>query len=541
MQPDPYQLSNFHVAMAASAIVVLLIACANLANLMNARGVTRRRELALRLAIGARRGALVRQLLVEAGLLAVIGGALGVVAALWGVNLVKAAMPQVEYFAMRPPLVSWRFFVFGIAASGCTVLLFGLLPAIRASDVDLAEPLKEGAGAHTGHVRRYSLLAIVQVALALVLVMSAAVSAKSAYQLANAAFGFDPKGLYQAIIGLPRPQYTDAKGIQAAYDHALAMVARLPGVKSVATVGHGRSAGGVVTSDFEGDSLPIITLLSYPVVSPSFLSMLGLPVIAGRDFAPGDRETGGAVLVNESAARRLWRGQHPVGRMIKLGSLQSTAPWIRVVGVVANSRFEEERERYLPQPAQVWVVPSVDSIRTKWVLFRAALADSATPVLVARELRAAIGGTRTPRVGRWLEWHEYRAGVAMYATRIFVFLGICALGLATVGLYGVLAYAVTRRVREYGVRMALGATREHVFRMVLHDGTVMYLAGTAFGALAALGILKVLDSMLYDVPLPDVVSLIVSEAVLCGAAFLACLVPARRAMRADPVEILRST
>ncbi|MBI4420532.1 MAG: FtsX-like permease family protein [Gemmatimonadetes bacterium] len=543
LRPDPYDLSNFHLAMAASALAVLLIACANLANLMLARGVARRGELSLRLAIGASRGALVRQLLAEALLLAAAGGALGVFAAAWGVSIAGSEWPRLPFLALRAPHLSWRIFAFGVLATGATVVLFGLFPALRASRVNVAEPLKESGSTTTGRVRHYSWLAITQVALALMLLMSATVLAKSAYRIATTIFGYEPRGLLQAIVNLRQQQFANGEAVQARFDHLLETVRGVEGVRVAATSAGARTDGGVAISDYEGDSLSLISLFGYRQVSPDYFRALGTTVLAGRDFTAGDREAGGAAIVNEAAAQALWPNQSPVGRLIKLGHPRSPVPWVRVVGMAQNARYGtfDIIEPHLPPRPEVYLVPALDSARGRSIVFRAE-GDSARVALnVARAIQAAASLRSPPFVFPMLINLAYYTNSLRFATRLFTFLGLCGMGLAAVGLYGVLAYAVSRRTREFGVRLALGARAEDLFRMVFHDGAVMFLAGTAIGAFVAMGASTLVESLLFGVPPTDAASLVISELVLLGAALLACLGPALRAMRADPVEILRAT
>ena len=541
LAPDPYELSRFHLAMAGAAALILLIACANLANLMLARGSDRRRELALRLAIGASRAALVRQLVVEGALLAVAGGALGISTATWGIEIAQRALPRVPFLPLSTVLnVSWRVYAFGFVVTAFTVVLFGLLPALKASSVDVSEPLKEAGGTLTARGRRYSLLATTQVALALVLLMSGAVLARSARNLAGAVSEDLTKGLAQVMLNLPAGT-TAPNGIQERFDNIVERVAAVPGVLAASIMTTARTIGNVAIPDDQQDSTARITLLAYRRVSPGYARTVGVEIIEGRDFREGDAETGGAAVVNEVAAHALWPNRSPIGHSIKLGTPASNAPWYRIVGVMRNSRsLASVRDPHLPQPPQVLVTAS-DTSRRREVILRTVPTDPAVLGHAAREIQAAAALPGPPFIwspGRNTQDELEAQG---FATGIFVFLGATGLGLAAVGLYGVLAYAVSRRAREFGVRIAIGATTESLFVLVLHDGAVMLLAGTAIGAFAAMTSTRLLDSFLYGVHHADVWALLLSEAVLCMVALVACLVPARRAMQANPVEILRAS
>jgi putative ABC transport system permease protein len=434
--------------------------------------------------------------------------------------------------------ISWRLFAFGFLATGVTVLLFGFLPALRASDVDVAEPLKASAGTTTGqHRGRYSLLAVSQVALALVVLMAAAVLVRSAHRLATRAFGFDPQGLLNARVDLRGQQFGSARELDARFDNVRQTVHRFPGVKLVAMSSSAPTDGNVAISDFEGDSLNLMVLHGYQNVTPDYLRTYGARILEGRDFTAGDRQV---AIVNQVAAATLWPRQSPIGRMLKLGHPRSNVPWIQVVGVSSNIQGYGGDPNLPPDP-QVFVVPLLDTTTRRSVMIRADNENGLLQIQLAREIQAAAALKTPPRVTPWLWGYEETKTAMGFVTNLFGFIAICGLGLAAVGLYGVLAYAVNRRMREFAVRIALGAMAGDMFKLVMHDGTVMFLAGTGIGAFAAMGAAKWLDSLLYGIPFSDVVALVVSELVLCVVAFLACLAPARHAMRADPVEILRAT
>ncbi|MBI4501409.1 MAG: ABC transporter permease [Gemmatimonadetes bacterium] len=543
--PNPYQLSQFHWALAGCAVLVLLIACANLANLMLARGIARRGELALRLAIGASRKALIQQLVTEAAILALAGGALGVFFAAWGVNLALATMPPIPALSLAPLHLSWRMFAFGLLSACVTVLLFGFLPAVRASDVDIAQPLKDNAGATTSRrSSRYSGLAMSQIGLALVLAMTATILGKSTYRFLNQEFDnrfvYNARWLTGATIDLRKANLPNAE-LSARFESIRERMRRVLGVTSAATVFYrALSQGHIAISDDErNDSFPRMLLRMYQEVSPEYFSTLGLGMREGRDFLPGDRDV---AIVNPGAAMRLWHNRSPIGRLIKLGSPQSKAPWLPVVGVVEDHTDWRGDPDLGPIPA-VYVVPAVDTAHIRAIRIRHDGTNPRVEAQIARQLQVTLSLPTVARVSG-VGYYRYAGGVGAsrkLTTGIFGLIALCGLALASVGLYGVLAHTVSRRMREFGVRIALGATDGQIYRLVLHDGTVIFLAGTALGAFAAMYAAQFISHLLFEVEFTDVWSLVISELVLCAAAFLACLAPARRAMRADPVEILRAT
>ncbi len=546
--PNPFQLNQFHLALAGCALLVLLIACANLANLMLARGVTRRRELALRMAIGASRGALIQQLVIEAGILVAGGAAIGVFFTLWGISLSQAELPALPELALPPVHLSGRLFMFALLASAVTVVLVGLFPALTASDVSLAEPLKSSSGTSTPGQSRFSLLAVVQVALALVLVMSATVLGKSAYRFINQdsdfsrTAAFAGKGLFTTGLNLRDQQLPDQVVGQRVHD-VLDRIRTVPGVRFAATLStHELSQGHVVLSDDErSDSTASMMLRAYSRVSADYLRAYSIGIREGRDFEPGDRDV---AVINQGAAVRLWHNRSPIGRLLKLGPAHSRAAWIPVIGVFDDGKDDWHGAPDLAPTPIIYVIPAVDTARARSVVIRSDQTNDQVGSQAGREIQVALSLPAPPTVSERKERASYvgrMRGPKTLTSGIFSLVAFFGLALATVGLYGVLSHTVSVRLREFGVRMALGATKENVYRLVLHDGAVMFLAGTALGAFAAMYATQFIEHLLYEVEFTDAASLLISEVVLCTAALLACLAPARRATKSDPVEILRAT
>ena len=332
--PDPLHLRPIHVALAGAALLVLLIACVNLASLMLVRGIAKRRELALRMAIGAGRATLVRQLFAESALVAAVGTALGVVLTVWAIALLYHHMPpSVTALAIARPHASWRVFVAGLGLVGATLVLFGLWPAVRASDVDVSEPLKETSPSATGRNRgRYSLLVVTEVALSLVLLMGATLLTRAAESRTDAMAGLDRTGLLDALIwtGRGEPGVSVARNLQT-------RVAAVPGVQSVATYAYAGGAGGgtAMSEAYDGHN-GLATHTSVLRVGDGFLRTLGIRVLRGRAFLPGD-ERSAVAIVDEAAARWLWPDGQAVGRAVKLGGPTSNGPWYRVVGVARTA------------------------------------------------------------------------------------------------------------------------------------------------------------------------------------------------------------
>ena len=539
LREDPMKLGDIHVAMLGAALAVLLIACANLANLMLARGLAKRREVALRLAIGASRAAVVRQMFVECALLTVAGAVAGVVLSVWGASLITHRLPHdVWFLGIIEPQLSWRVFALSALAAAGSAALFGLLPAIRvANAVSLDEPLKDGAGTTGRTRRRYSALVISEVALALALMMGAGLLLKVVRRLATIEYNFPARQLLSGYAGGGVPQQAAPEERVRAQ---LALVAAIAGVDGVAGAAASTSPslpGNAVTAEMS-DSTRM--LQGAEVVTPGYLRTMGLPVLQGRDFTDGDLAGNGAVILNSVAAARLYPRGSAVGRMLKLGGPASDAPWVLIVGVCRTMLVPQFELTDLRAEPLVYVVRAASTGTDVRLVVRATGDAGALAVPLRRKMRSVL-----PRV--FVEFYPYTYGLQSavasrtFLAELFATMGAFALALAAVGVYGVMAYAVTRRLREFAVRVALGAQRRDLLRAVLHDGVVMTLAGTGLGAFVALWTSFFLQNVLENVNPTDAATLVIAEAVLLAVTIGACLSPAFRAAKADPIGILRAT
>jgi putative ABC transport system permease protein len=523
--------------------LVLLVACANVANMLLARATGRRREIGVRLALGAGRGRLVRQLLVESALLAVAGGLVGLVLAYWA-GEVLAALPLPLPAQLSLDLgLDLRVFAFTFLLSLATGLLFGLAPALAATRPDLVAQLKDdGAAAGTGRLRRFGLrglLVVGQVAVTLVLLVGAALLLRSLLASLGADVGFRPQGLALASFDLGMVRYPEAEGKRFVAD-ALERARALPGVAAAAVaerlpfslnvhVNQVYPEGYTPAPGEPGFALDVTR------VSPGFFATLGVPLLRGRDFGPADAEgTPGVVIVNEALARRFWPGEDPIGK--RLRTQGPDGPAFEVVGLVADYAVravgEEPRpmvhfardQRYSPYATLVvrgrpGAPPQVEALR------RLLLGMEPDLVLIeARTMEQMIGVTLLPA----------RAGAAVVGG-----FGLLALALAAVGLYGVIAYAVSRRTREIGIRMALGAAPAAVLRQVLGQGAALVAAGLALGAAGALAVTRLLAGAFFGLAPFEPGALLAAAGLLAAVALAANLLPARRAARLDPVTALR--
>jgi putative ABC transport system permease protein len=554
---DPIKLKDIHFAMLGGAVFVLLIACANLANLMLARGLNARRDLALRLAIGASRLAVVRQMFVECAIVAVAGGAVGAVLSVWGADILSSRIPrELEWVGILEPQLSWRVFAMAALAAALSAVIFGLLPAIRVvSSVSLDEPLKEGSANTTARMRhRYSGLVVVEVALALALMMGAGLLAKVVHHLTTMDYAFPARKIVKAwafadmdTAHMQNPELARAELARRRAD-VITRIGSLPGVVGAALEADAlNNPGGAISAERTTDSVPQFNTLGFPVVTSGYVLAMGFQVVQGRDFLQGDESGPGVAILNETAAHVLYPHGSALGHMVKLGSAPSRAPWVPVVGIVHTGPMRVQlTNEWVDQP-RIFVArgypsdPKTQFVnRTVTLIARTEREDPTFPNVLERTLRSAGWSVFGGGVSQYLANEQSEIRTRGFLARLFAIMATFALGLAAVGLYGVLAYAVTRRMREFGVRVAVGAQKQDILRLIAHDSTVMVLAGTAVGGFLALGTSFILEAYLIGVYPTDAWTLVISETVLFAAAAIASVNPALRAMRANPLEILRA-
>jgi predicted permease len=534
--------------MFAVLATVLLIACANLGTMLLARGMARRREIAIRIALGASQRAIATQVLTECAIIVGTGVGLGVLLTSWAVHLLPHyATPYAPRIGDMHPSPSWRVFAFALVIAGVTLTLATALPAWRAAGVDPAEPIKEGAGS-TGRIRdRYNPLIIVEVALSTALLMTAALFVIAVIRLSGFDFTYAAKQLQTASLSIRSRDMPSDSAVERFYDDLVGEMKALPGVRDAATSREEKPDGGIVFAEEGRSGDHWMNVNRYTAVSPSYLSALGLPIVDGRDFQPGDRGVAtGVVIVDDSAARRLWPGlTSPVGRMIKLGDRASKRPWLRVVGVVRSVELQPRSDIDLPPEPKLYVLYGHDRDRDRQLVVRdygggGADAQARLRVAIRHELETAAPWARTYPVRRWLEGYEgQRQGSAFFAW-MFTAFGLFGLLLCAVGLYGVIAYTVTRRLRELATRVALGAQSRDIARAVLHDCTVTVLAGIGIGAFVALAATRPLADAMSHIRYELAMALVAAETLLLISAVLACFGPIRQAVRANPVDILRA-
>ncbi|MBV9772848.1 MAG: ABC transporter permease [Gemmatimonadetes bacterium] len=520
---------------------VLLIACANVASLLLARVAARRREMAVRGALGATRVRIARQLLTEALLLSLLAGALGVLLSVWGSQLLVALSP----FDL-PGLVDvgtdWRVLAFALAASLGTGVLFGMIPAVHASRADLHGAIKEGARGSSGgrHVTARALLVVSEVALALVLLCGAGLLLRSFALLRRVDPGFDPAHVLAVDLVLPQSRYTTSEAQAALYRRVLDNLRAIPGVASAGATTTLPLSGDQLSSGFivEGRETPAPGAsheAGLDMVSPDYFRTLGIALRRGRAFTDRDgAKAPSVVVVNETLARRYFPGTDPVGERIRLdGSDQPS----EIVGVAADVRH---RALGTEAPPTVYVPFEQSALPFATLVVRTA-ADPEAFAGAAR--RAVLAADPHQPVSRVRSMSQVLAGSVAEQRFNLLLLGAfaaAAMTLAAIGLYGVMAYSVAQRSREIGIRMALGAAPRDAVRLVVGEGIRLALAGGVLGLVAAAAATRLLASLLYRVTPGDPWTFAAVVALLGGTALLASYLPARRATRVDPMVSLRS-
>jgi putative ABC transport system permease protein len=524
---------------------VLLIACANVANLMLARAADRQKEFSLRSALGASRVRIVRQLLTESVMLAMAGGGLGVLVAYWAVDLIRVANPG-EASKFAP---GWDHLGINLPVLGFTLLisllcglLFGLAPAWQASKVDLNQSLKEGGRqASAGSHRLRSVLVVAEVALSLMLLVGAGLLMRSFLSLLKTNAGFNPDSVLTMNLVLPNAKYKEEPQRAAFYSDLVRRINSMPGVESASMVNYLPLGGSNSSDAFLVEGLPDPPpgqefVGRYRVCTPDYFKTMGIPVLKGRAFT--DQDKAGAppvIIVNETLARKYWPDQDPIGKRMRFMGPLDKNPWIQVVGVVQDVKHDLNlpvtEDFYLPHAQDPWNA-MVLVARTK-----------VEPMALAASMRQEVWAIdKDQPVFDVLTMQQVRAiSVALYSfssVSLGVFAGI-ALFLAAIGIYGVMSYAVTQRTQEIGIRMALGASGRNVLQLVVKSGMRLAVVGIVIGLIGTWILTRLMSSMLVGVSPTDKLTLSAVSACLLLVGLLACYIPARRATKVDPLVALR--
>jgi len=535
------------LALLGTVGLVLLIACVNVANLQLSRAAARRKEMAIRTALGASRRRVIGQLLGESMLLAIAGGVLGFLCAVWGVGflvkLTNDVLPLTNEIRIDGAVLG-----FTLALSLFTGIILGLVPAFQASRVAPSETLKEsGWGlAHASHRRMYALVTA-EIGLALVVLVGAGLLTKSFVRLRQVNLGFNPQHLLTMNISLSGSGYMTTPQEDAFYGQLIERLESLPGVRSVAAVDNLPLGGSNNSGTFTVEGRPPEPPGHRPsadrrVVTPRYFEAMGIPLLRGREFNGSDRAGSPLVgMINETLARRFFPGQDPVGKRLRRGGPEANGAWLEIVGVVGDVR--DRMPRTEPRP-EIYLAYSqfpypADQLAYMTLVIRSA-GDPAQLTDAARAQVRAI--SKEPTIAQILPMENTVAG-ALGPERLPMFLfggfAVVALVLATVGIYGVVAYSVVQRTHEIGIRMALGAQPRDVLRLVVAQGLRPAVLGVGLGLAAAFVSARAIASMLFGVSPADAMTFAAVAVLLLGVALFACWVPARRAMRVDPMVALR--
>jgi predicted permease len=520
--------------------LVLLIACVNLANLLLARAARRAREMGVRAALGAARGRLLRQLLTESILLAVIGGVAGLLIASWGRTVLWSLRPAFLPENAVSLNLDWRVFAFTSGLAVVTGLLFGLVPALAISSPDLHSALKVGGRGNTTGRRGSSVrgaLVVGELALSLIALMGAGLFARSMQNAQKIDPGFESQRLGTLAFNLGAARYAPAQG-ERYYLDAVEAARALPGVEAAAVALNPPLGGGFLRTVFaaDKDSLPDYrgTLTNIESVSAGYFETLRIPLVSGRTFTEFDREGGGLVAIaNEAMARHFWPGENPIGKRWHFFGETATREIVGVVRDVALNQLGEPPQpiAYLPM-TQYYEPAATLQVRT-----------TGEPGGVLAEVRNRIQrldrNLAITNVATIREIIDQGLWAARMGAMLLALFGFLALVLAAVGLSGVMGYSVAQRRQEIGLRLALGAQPGEILRMVLGQGLLLTVVGMGIGLLAALALARLATSLLYGVSAADPMTLLVVPPVLAAVALVACYVPARRAMRVDPIVALR--
>ncbi len=524
--------------------LLLLIACGNVANLLLVRAAIRQKELALRLALGANRWRITRQLLVESLILAVLGGSAGLLIALWGVDSL-AALQAANLPRMKEINADWRVLVFTALLTILTALIFGLVPAWQASNFNLQRTLKENKGAAIGGWRRHywrNGLLIGEVALSLVVLIGAGLLVNSFLRLQHVQPAIATDRLLTAQINLSDSRYSERAQISRFFQELVRRVEVLPGVEA-ASLSTGIPLSGVARNDpFSVEGRPLDlgnpSFAGWQMVGADYFQTLGIPLVEGRDFSFQDmaEDAPAVAVINETMAHRYWPKENPVGRRITVGLPRANNPWATIIGIAKDLPHRAIDS----SPAPDWYLSHPPGPQHNQILF---IRTAVNPSQLAASIRDVVAEIdRDQPVTNIKTMSDVVADTVAprkFNMLLFGLFAVIAMLLAALGIYGVMAYSVAERTQEIGIRMALGAQQSDVLRLIIRNGVMLTLIGVAIGLALALALTQLMTTLLFGITPNDATTFAAVSAFLILVALLACYVPARRATKVDPLVALR--
>ena len=524
--------------------LVLLIACANIANLLLSRANSRRREIAVRIALGANRGRIVRQLLTESALLGLLGGIAGVLLAIWGLwslqSLLPADLSRISSIHVGGPVL-----VFALVLSLAAALVFGLAPALLATPSNLHTNIQEGApgaGQRSGRFLRSS-LAVAEISLAMVLLVAGGLLIRSFALVNSAKPGFDPTNLVRAEVSLPQFQYSTPQQWVTFSNELLARLHAQPGFQDSAL-------GGPLPMDRQGEASFPFSIVGNPplppgkslaadwaTVSPDYFRVMRIPLLRGRFFTEEDSLSNPNVaIVSKTLAQRYFPNQNPIGRQMKFGFPPHGDVSREIVGVVGDVRDTALSQK----PGPMMYVPfAQEPLYGGEIVVRSSMTASSVAAGIRQEVQSIDKNLPVTDIERFPDAVGASVAQERFRTLLLSSFSAIALLLAAVGIFGVLSYSASQRIHEIGIRMALGAQPRDVLRLILQQGAKLALAGLSIGTIAALALTRLMSSLLYNVSATDPLTFIAVGVILSTAAMLACYIPAHRAMKVDPMVALR--
>lgn len=519
---------------------VLLIVCANVANLLMVRAATRQKEIAIRIALGASRRRIAQQLLTESLMLALAGGGAGLLVALWGISPLVALIPA-DIHGLQNIGVDARVLGFVMTISLVTGVIFGLLPAMQASKVDLNESLKDSSRGSTEGRRGAALrsaLIVSEIALSLVLLIGAGLMLKSFMRLQQVDLGFATGNLLTMRLTLPQTKYPEKRDQTRFFQQVIQRVQAAPGVESAAAISRLPLTPGNSSRSFTIEGRAVANTQNppsadYRVISPDYFHTMGIPILKGRAFTELDNaEAAASVIINETAARRYWPDEEPIGKRLQIESNE----WIEIIGVVGDVKHMGQDSKTNPEVYMSY-------LKRPWPVMTIVARSPQNTTALGETLREAVMAVDRDQPVYEIKTVEQLVSRSVARRRSNMLLlgifAVVAMVIAAVGIYGVMSYSITQRKHEIGIRIALGASRRDILKMVLGYGLTLALIGVAAGAVAALMLTRLIESLLFGVSATDPATFALISAILVGVALGACFVPARRATKVDPMIALR--